>query len=201
MTYHFDCNGKDLRVFCWNDEWHTDVSVETEHKSVDKPILKDDAGKYFVWDNTKIYLDKYKSISLKELDSKLHNDEWLTEDDFTQAILHDGIENVRFFVPMHPLEGIAEFVTFTSSTTPEYLIECKIDETRYKVKEGYKITLKAINPAFGWDHYYTCDLFSLIKSGHIFIKTSDKDHVEAFEYEKPIGGGFVIRESGTAIVE
>lgn len=201
MRYNYKCNGKILQVWSWDDDFHKDVSIQMKDKEVNKPILNDVNGKYFVWDNTKIYLNNYISYSLVELDSKLKNDEWVTDDNFVQSIIHDGIENTRFFVPMHPLEGIRGLVTFTSSSTPEILVECRIDETRYKVKEGYKITLRAINPAFGQDHYYTCDLLSLIKSGHIFIKTNGKEHIESFEYENLIGGGFVVRECGTAVVD
>lgn len=200
MTYRYNCNGKEIKVWLWDDDFHKNVTVNTTKKEIDKPIQTDETGKFFVWDKTKIYLKDYLSYSIEEFSELLEKDEWVTDDDFTQAIIHDGIDKVHFFVPMRPLNGFMG-VCFTTSSNPEYFTECYIDESQYKVKDKYKITLRAINPTFGYNHYYICDLLSLIKSGCIFIKRSETDRVEQFWYEQPIGGGFVVKSFATALVD
>jgi hypothetical protein len=46
-------------------------------------------------------------------------------------------------------------------------VVCEIVENRYKLSDEYKITLKAIDPAFGKVHYYLSDLESLINKNQI----------------------------------
>jgi hypothetical protein len=76
-----------------------------------------------------------------------------------------GIKNLRFFIPMRPLEmmGIIPGIAFkTSNSTPE-IVECEIDESRYVVADGYKITLASIDKRFGREHFYISDFESLMK--------------------------------------
>lgn len=95
-----------------------------------------------------------------------------------------GVKNLRFFIPMRPLEmmGIIPGIAFKSSGTPEEIVECEIDESRYEVADNYKITLKAIEDPetatklFGKEHYYISDLESLIERDErfrIFVLTID----------------------------
>lgn len=171
MRYNYKCNGKILHVWLWDgyDHFHKDVVLQVNNRKIKRPILNDVSGeRYFVWHNTKVYLNNYISYSLAELDERIKNgDEFVSGDDFVQSILHDGAKNVRFLAPIRPFE---KSMGITSSDTPKNLLECYIDETKYKVKEGYKITLKAIDPAFGWSHYYYTDLLDLIRNHKVFIK-------------------------------
>lgn len=80
-----------------------------------------------------------------------------------------GIKNIRIFAPMRPLEmiGFIPGIAFKSSDSEEKVVECEIDESRYKVKDNYKITLKSIDKPdngafFGKEHYYISDLNSII---------------------------------------
>lgn len=82
-------------------------------------------------------------------------------------ILKHGIENVTFEVSMRPLQYIPLVgMAFTSSSDEPQQVTAIIDESRYKVSDGYKITLKAIQEGFGRIHYYQSDLESIIKDGH-----------------------------------
>lgn len=82
-----------------------------------------------------------------------------------------GVKNLRFFIPMRPLEfvGVIPGIAFKSNSTDEEIVECEIDESRYKISENYKITLKAIEDPttttklFGREHYYVMDLNSLLR--------------------------------------
>lgn len=85
---------------------------------------------------------------------------WVTSDDLCQAILTDGIENVRFIVP------------FQIAFDNEKDIVCKIEERfNREVKQNYKIILIPEKNETGVTYvdYYTSDFVSLIKSGYIKI--------------------------------
>lgn len=77
-----------------------------------------------------------------------------------------GVRNLRFFAPMSKLQysGIIPGIAFRTSNTPEDIVECVINESRYKVLDGYKITLRAVNPEYGQDHYYQSDLESILRT-------------------------------------
>jgi len=83
-------------------------------------------------------------------------------------------EKCLFLVPMRPIKKFL-FVTWTSTSDPEAIVPATIDESRYKVKDNYKITLKSLYDAFGSEHFYIRDLESLIKNGHVkFYKEIEK---------------------------
>jgi len=99
------------------------------------------------------------------------------------TILSIGVKNCRFLVEMRKpraLPGItaATGLGIISSSDPTYLILAEISEERYKLTDGYKITLKSTSPEFGSEHYYTSDLQSLIKDGHVkFFRRVNSDDI------------------------
>jgi hypothetical protein len=76
-----------------------------------------------------------------------------------------GPKNVRFFIPMAPLEymGVIPGIAFKTSNSPKQIVECEIDERRYKVSENYKIELKAVNELYGRESFYISDLDSIVR--------------------------------------
>ncbi len=82
-------------------------------------------------------------------------------------ILEVGIENCLFMVPMRPLHSILGIFSYKSSDSEYKLVPCVINEERYKVEDNYKITLECLYPTYGKEHFYLCDLESLIRSNHI----------------------------------
>jgi len=77
-----------------------------------------------------------------------------------------GAKNLRFFMPMrklHSLQGFGIPMAFTSSDDPYDITECVIDENRYKVDEGYKITFRAIDEDYGYENYYQMDFNNIYK--------------------------------------
>lgn len=82
-----------------------------------------------------------------------------------------GIENIMFMVPIKPIRVIGP-ISYKSSDDEEIKVPCKINEERYKIHEGYKITLESIYPQFGKEHYYQHDLALLIEQGCVefFVK-------------------------------
>lgn len=171
MTYKYKCGNEIIRVFVWNDDFHNEVSVEDTktRKSYDRTIREDENGKFFTWNRNKIYLNDWIKFSMKELKEKIENGEWITSDDLCQAIMTDGIENVRFIVPLNTTCGFGFFLNGNEFKNTL----CRVEERwNREIKQNYKIVLVPIEPdesiASSRD-YYTMDFVSLIKSGHIKI--------------------------------
>jgi hypothetical protein len=121
--------------------------------------------------------------------------------DLLEEINSRGIDKIRFFVPMHPLESDPfDFIHYKSLNSPEHLVECYISEERYKISENYKITLVAVDEQYGYESYYICDLESLIQSDIVFIK-EEGEYVKTISYEEPPCCGLKIRHSGEIIAK
>ena len=74
-----------------------------------------------------------------------------------------GVKNVRVFIPLSKVNPIPFIggIGFRSSNDPRVITECEIDERRYAVSDAYKVGLRAIDPAFGSESFYTSDFESL----------------------------------------
>ena len=165
MTYKYKCGDEVIRVWVWDDDFHTDVSVSDNktHKSYNRTIREDKNGKFFTWNKNKIYLNDWIRISMKELNERVERKEWITSDDLCQAILSDGIENVRFIVPLRS--------GFLSKEYKDVL--CKIkEEYNREVKGNYKLVVVPVEPDMtvpSRDEFYTMDMTELIREGIIKI--------------------------------
>lgn len=99
--------------------------------------------------------------------------------DLKDLIAEYGKKNIRFIVPMQALsyQGLIPGIAFRVGDTPKDQVECEIVEDRYTVEDGYKITLQAVNRLkYGRDHYYQCDLASLLRRDpdfRMFVVTID----------------------------
>ena len=169
MIYKYKCGNEIIKVFVWNDDFHTEVTIEDTktQKSYDRTIREDKNGRFFTWNRNKIYLNDWIKISMKELKEKIEKDEWITSDDLCQAIMTDGIENVRFMVPLNTKWGF-----FLNGNEFKDTL-CKVEERwNREIKQNYKIVLIPEKPddsvASSCD-YYTTDFVSLIKEGIIKI--------------------------------
>lgn len=174
MTYKYKCGNEIIRVFVWNDDFHNKVSVEDTktRKLHDRTIREDKNGKFFTWNRNKIYLNDWIKTSMKELKEKIKNGEWVTSDDLCQAILTEGIENVRFIVPLHTVSFRGFGISLCNGNEYKDTI-CKVEERwNREVEQNYKIILVPVNDdeeVASYEDYYTSDFMSLIKSGHIKI--------------------------------
>lgn len=175
MIYKYKCGNEVIRVFVWNDDFHNEVSVEDTktQKSYDRTIREDENGKFFTWNRNKIYLNDWIKISMKELKEKIENGEWITSDDLCQAIMTDGIENVRFMVPLNTTCGLF----FLNGNKFKDTL-CKVEERwNREIKQNYKIVLIPVEPddnVANSADYYTEDFVSLIKCGNIKIAETQK---------------------------
>ena len=171
MYYRYKCGNKEIKVWIWNDDFHTEVSVtdNKNNKTYDRTIREDENGKFFTWNKNKIYLNNWIRTSMKELKEKIERKEKCTSDDLCQAILSDGIDNVRFVVPLNTVCGFGFFLD--ENKFKDTL--CKIEERwNREVKQNYKLVVVPVEPdetvASSHD-YYTMDMISLIQSGYIKI--------------------------------
>lgn len=89
-----------------------------------------------------------------------------------------GVRNLRFFIPLSKLQyaGFLPGIAFRTSGQPESMQECVIDESHYKVSDGYKIKLRALDTVFGGETYYQSDLESILRehdTHKVFVLTID----------------------------
>lgn len=95
-----------------------------------------------------------------------------------------GIENFRCFAQMGKIE-IATPFGFCLTSDKCTWTECRIDESRYKISDEYKITLRSLDPAFTYEHYYQSDFMSLVECGLIIIKSSQNQKIEHVIWAEP----------------
>jgi hypothetical protein len=94
-----------------------------------------------------------------------------------KKILSVGAENCIFVVPMKPIHNLG-FVSVTVSSDDCQMIPCQITEERYKLSEGYKISLKPLKEGFATEHFYLADLIGLIREGTVkFLAPATKPEV------------------------
>ena len=174
MTYSYNCGNEIIEVWVWGDDLHTGVSVidNRTHKSYERSIREDVNGKFFTWNKNKIYLNDWIRTSMKELKEKVERDEYITSEDLCKAILSDGIENVRFIVPLVVVSARILGFTFSNYNNFKDTL-CKIEERwNREVRQNYKLVVIPCEPdemVVPSEEYYTSDMVSLIQSGAIKI--------------------------------
>jgi hypothetical protein len=85
--------------------------------------------------------------------------------DLKELAAEYGVRNLRFFIPLSKLQyaGFIPGIAFRTSGQPEEIKECVIDESHYKVEDGYKIKLRALDIIFGGETYYQSDLEAILR--------------------------------------
>lgn len=174
MNYRYNCGNEVVRVWVWNDDFHTEVTVTDNktNKDYERTIREDENGKFFTWNKNKVYLNDWIRTSMKELKEKVERNEWVTSDDLCQAILSDGIDNARFIVPLNVVSVRGFGISLLDGSKTKDTV-CKIEERwNREVKQNYKLVVVPVEPdetVASSDDFYTMDMISLIKSGHIKI--------------------------------
>lgn len=107
-----------------------------------------------------------------------------------------GAGNLRFIIPMRETHSLHQFgmpLGYTSSSDPEVPTECRVCEVRYRMADGYKITLKAVcneevSTFYGSESYYQMDLESMIRRDpdeyRIYVLVDDDDKYERLYFDK-----------------
>ena len=74
---------------------------------------------------------------------------------------------IKLYAPMSKLNNVFG-ICYRSSSDKLKMVECAVEPYAiFKIKEGYKVVLKAVNKEYGSDNYYVSDLISLINRGQI----------------------------------
>ena len=106
-------------------------------------------------------------------------------------------KNSHYFALMHP---ICNFGFFVDANKYDW-IECEIVEDRYKVDEGYMVTLKPLDSNYASRHFYQCAFIRLMESGYIIEKTNDSIHIEHEEIHIPLTNTVYLVYSGDYITD
>ena len=174
MDYKYNCGNEVIRVWVWNDDFHTEVSVTDNKtkKTYERTIREDEGGKFFTWNKNKIYLDNWIRITMKELKDKIDRKEWCTDSEFCQAIMTDGVDSVRFIVPLNTISMKVLGLPLADGDDFKDVL-CKIKEDYlHEVKNNYKLQVIPVEPTedtISRREFYTGDMLGLIKSGIIKI--------------------------------
>ena len=113
---------------------------------------------------------------------------------------HGGIENFRCFAQLPAINYRTPF-GFCLTGDKYTWVECKINESRYLVSDGYKISLEPLDSAhFTWEHYEQSDFKQLIKQGYIIPKTSDKQSVHHVVMAEHLCGCAYLIHEGDIVV-
>lgn len=175
MTYNYKCGDEIITVWRWSDwleDIHSHVSVHTKEKCYDRTIREDDGGLFFTWNKHKIYLEDWIRIPMKELKYKIESGENVFDHDLSQAIMTEGIENVRFLVPLYVRDFFPVIGFFLTSGDETKDVLCKVSEYEHKVSDNYKITVvpvEADETVESSHSFYTSDMLQLIYGGDIKI--------------------------------
>jgi len=167
MNYLFDCGGEKISV--WVNKYCEDrVSLWYDGKERIRTVHTDDEGKFFTWNRHKIYLDKFLKISKQEIINKLKNNEFVTDDELCQMLLSEGVDNVRFVIPMMTVD--CRFMGLVSCN-PNKRVDtvCHIEEGFNRmVSDNYMFNFVPDNfDGSTLSHYdiYTSDFVSWLRSG------------------------------------
>lgn len=108
--------------------------------------------------------------------------------------------NAHYFALMDTVTDYG-FIRLANAGDSDW-VECVIDESHYKVDEGYKVTLVPLSDKFASRHFYQCDFISMMNSGHIVkVEDNKKYSVEHVVYHEPLVDGIPIVHSANVLVD
>lgn len=96
----------------------------------------------------------------------------LKSEELQAIIRYRGIDKMRFYANIATLDVEIPIDPITNIIGEREVVECQIDESLYKVKDWYKITLTPVKGSgkYGYEHYYITSFVSLINEELITIK-------------------------------
>lgn len=114
-------------------------------------------------------------------------------------------KDAHYYILTRPMDYIPILGLYLGKTygptTPMVWAEFEIVEERYKVEDGYKVELRAINPVYGKETFYQCDFESMIESGNIIKKTGDRQHVEEVTWMEPLWENVRLVHTASVVVD
>lgn len=167
MEYIFNDGTQDFDV--WMNSWSDTIKIDNKYI---RSLRTDDSGKFFTWNKKKFYVDDYKKISINSIKDKINRKEWFTDSEFCQAVLSEGVDNIKFNVPMNIVDFSLFGLTLVDSTKTINKI-CHIEESYNRfVHDTYKLKLVVDDydgSTVKTHDYYITDFVSLLRDGYISI--------------------------------
>lgn len=171
MHFKYNVNGKIIRT--WYGYFKDTVDIENQKGKtiVRLPIKSDDRGKYFIYDGQKVYTADFVKVSFEDFMTAIKNNEAF-DDMFSTMLLSEGINRIQLEVPMNTISGPVVFgICFADGDNFKNKL-CRIVERQHKVIDNYKIEVEVLeddSSTIAHRSFYTSDMVSLIKDGHIKI--------------------------------
>lgn len=171
MHFKYNINGNVIRT--WYGYFKDNVEIEDENgKTIaNLPIKSDDKGEYFIYNGQKVYKADFIKVSFEDFLQAI-NDDRAFDDLFVTMLLSEGIDHIQFEVPMNTVTGPSVFGIAFADGDKFINKTCQIIEHEHKVEDNYKIEVKVINndnTTISHRSFYTSDMVSMIKRGHIKI--------------------------------
>lgn len=167
MYYTYLCRDKRITVYVGLGNVETVTILDNKTgKQFKRSVHKDNKGLFFTWDKFKIYLTDWVRMPISQIKNKIETSGDLTTEEVCQAILSEGLNNVRFIVPMYENEVQFGFLKGTKPTL------CKVSEScESNIRMNFLvrfIPVESSNPNLYVD-YTTSELVSALKRGDIKI--------------------------------
>ena len=108
-------------------------------------------------------------------------------------------KNSHYFCQMEKFAVITPF-GFGMTSGDFSWVECEISEDRYKLSEGYKISLRPLDRRFAGRDFYILDFESLLEEGLIIEKTREDQRVEFVSWSEKLTPTVCIEHSGYDLV-
>lgn len=137
MKYYGKFDNKEMVVYVSGDEMDNEVVINTNGRSYDGIIKKDEKGRFFTFKKEKVYLDDLKTSSFEELVKKAKNGEQVFYLEFLQA---RGQENDMRFSYSAMRDGSRCKIWRASSPEclDKYKVECQ--EPNVKGTRNWEMT-------------------------------------------------------------
>lgn len=100
--------------------------------------------------------------------------------------------NKHYWVKMNPLEVFFGIIALRDGNYDKaQWVECEVDESRYKLDDHYKVTLKALDERYGSESFYQTDFRSMLRDGFIVEADGKKRPRFVVERERLCGDVFI----------
>lgn len=172
MDKNYLINGKEVSLYINNiakiaSWWHPKKEIWVDYK-----IAKDNNDREFiVMKGLTIYLDENKVLTIEEC-KRLAEERELNRDEFVNAVLKVGVDQLKLEMPCRKIEGYFCGI-IKNLSEKEYRKVCVLDESSClrKLEDNYKVNIRCLDPEYECiiDDWYVSDLVSFINSGYVKI--------------------------------
>ena len=163
MYFKYKCGKKVISVWLSGNKFASSVIIYDDHTKRDysRSLISENDGRiFFTWNRHKIYLNDYIRTSISEINEKIKKGEWITSNDLGVAILSEGVDKVRFTIPLSFYDG-------ESSKKEVFHIK---EEFNRMIMDDYKYLLISEDGEKKL-HLYTSDIVSFLRDGYVTVQS------------------------------